>query len=1491
MAIKIKFDSNHDALTPTFVLAHRNGDRIATIPAININFSDKFNSYDELSFVVYKYIDGKKTDIWDDLVDFKLVWCKEWDAWFEITVDIEESENTIKKVTARSLGEAELSQVNVYDLSINTDEEKQNDDYVESKFFNADDEKHSILHRILAFAPHYEIGHVDETLSDIVYSNSYDGVSVYDALLDIAESNRFMIDVSVQLVDGNLKRTVNIYDLSTCGEDTTIFITTDNLADSIEYSTDDASVKNCFYVRAQDEKINEAIATINPNGTRYIWNISDESRADMSDALNGVIDAYNALYQEYMTAHTLNLTRAKTNAYNAIIDAYTAYNETLTRISPIQANYLDLVNAEYKANDFKAFLTSECKPIFNDTITNARIASAVLTSANLSPFYVTEISQSTTTSGVSSEILALAKTLIDTRYEIEVNSATLDEYTDIWTGSFKVTNKENSADTITTSPITIQVLENEVKPILYKVYAILADYSTIGDDIVALFKANDFSNRLSAYNLERLNTLADACQYVLDALLKEGAGDENESPQIDTSSDLYNQVYLPYYNKLTALNTEIATRNSQISTINDLIANMDAIRAEVQNELNFDKYLQDADVWNEFVSYRREDVYADSTYSSDNMTSAEIFEAAQKILEDASTQVKNSSSIQHSIQSSIRNLLMLKEFEPLIDYFSVGNWMRLKVDGNVYKLRLLEYVIDFNDFEKTTVTFSDVMKVSDGLTDVQSILAQASSMASSYSATQKQALAGTKSKSLLDNWAEKGLDLTNLKIVDTANRQDISWDAHGILLREFNADTNEYDNQQMKLINRGIYITDNNWRSLKTAIGKFLYRDPVSGEYNTAYGVNAETLVGKMILGEQLGIYNSSNSLTFDKNGLKVSNLVNSVIINPNVSSLFQVLKGETPVITLNSSGDAVITGTINANGGYFGSVNPFMVTDNGLDGTASSNVSTDDIEQADTFDLYSNGSYSNSFTVEIEKSGETDNINNIDLTLTSVSLLIPYSYTITRTITDTTIDDQSTDISGGDGEDDDDTIIDTSSETTTTTTVTETYTDVASVSVSSTETNVTSYVSVSFLNGTKTYRYTYSFGQSDMLTYLKTLARNSNPDLDSSYSLSNITINGASAIANYKYHFTSYNSYAHIGTDYFNYNDILTVRNGKVTLGITTINDLTVTKNINLGENTYIKGKMASNDYWRLFGGGSSNAGYLELATADDGTEPIYVRQYTGQFATLKRTLTLLDGSGNTILPGTLKCRYFNSTATYIDMNSQVVFKGADTWLGYSSAKNERRLRFSSAGSNGTYKHDTYLYGGNASSTTAIGFYDAKNKHSVLVYTDTTNTLTVGASNFHFKDYSGSTRRPVASATTDKKRVSYIGSKSSGLGIGGQWGNSAFSTRSISVSSSDIRIKKNVNDTEVKSAVDVLNKIKMHSFDWTDGNGHQKIGFIADELEKLDERLSIGGGYNEDGTMNVKSVNDFYLLGYVVKAIQEQQKVIDEQRKEIEKLKMGVSA
>lgn len=96
-----------------------------------------------------------------------------------------------------------------------------------------------------------------------------------------------------------------------------------------------------------------------------------------------------------------------------------------------------------------------------------------------------------------------------------------------------------------------------------------------------------------------------------------------------------------------------------------------------------------------------------------------------------------------------------------------------------------------------------------------------------------------------------------------------------------------------------------------------------------------------------------------------------------------------------------------------------------------------------------------------------------------------------------------------------------------------------------------------------------------------------------------------------------------------------------------------------------------------------------------------------------------------------------------------------------------------------------------------------------------------------------------------------------------------------LALASSDVRIKTNVKDNEVDNASDIINKIKLHSFDWTDGryeNPHQKIGFIVDELEEIDPRFRLEGtgGYDSEGEMNVKCVDEFYLLGYVVKAMQE---------------------
>ena len=103
----------------------------------------------------------------------------------------------------------------------------------------------------------------------------------------------------------------------------------------------------------------------------------------------------------------------------------------------------------------------------------------------------------------------------------------------------------------------------------------------------------------------------------------------------------------------------------------------------------------------------------------------------------------------------------------------------------------------------------------------------------------------------------------------------------------------------------------------------------------------------------------------------------------------------------------------------------------------------------------------------------------------------------------------------------------------------------------------------------------------------------------------------------------------------------------GNVTIDTTTTSAQRVEEmSARNGFKELVKACMALNDYFRIGVGGDNNGGYAEIATADDGNEPIVVRQYTGVFQNLIRTLTLLDGNGNTTFPGHVTAQAFHGHA-----------------------------------------------------------------------------------------------------------------------------------------------------------------------------------------------------------------------------------------------------
>ena len=109
-----------------------------------------------------------------------------------------------------------------------------------------------------------------------------------------------------------------------------------------------------------------------------------------------------------------------------------------------------------------------------------------------------------------------------------------------------------------------------------------------------------------------------------------------------------------------------------------------------------------------------------------------------------------------------------------------------------------------------------------------------------------------------------------------------------------------------------------------------------------------------------------------------------------------------------------------------------------------------------------------------------------------------------------------------------------------------------------------------------------------------------------------------------------------------------LDISAGGTSVGTNIIGTATAVVNTVTGTNSaeLVRGNMADNDQFRiLVGGTATNTGFAEIATADDGTEPIHVRQYTGVFTTLVRTATLLDGSGNTSFPGTVTGTTFSGS------------------------------------------------------------------------------------------------------------------------------------------------------------------------------------------------------------------------------------------------------
>lgn len=802
------------------------------------------NSADEISFDVYKEINGITDPLWNDLSDFKLVYIPDIDEFFQIEVQIEEaSSGIVKSITGTSLCEAELSQVYLYDIQINSEDDIARSDYVVAKFYSQDDYKNCLLGRILSKVPHYKIGHVDKSLWNIQRTYSVDNKTIYNFLTDeCAEQTNCIFSFD------STTRTIDVYDLYTVcndcghrasfndvcpecgssnlkyfGEDTTIYVDRDNLSDEIQFETDTDSVKNTFKLEAGDDEMTAAVINMNPNGSQYLYYFPEETLNDMSEKLRNCI-----------------------NEYNEVLDSKTEEYEK---------------NAEllYEAIDKIQYYTSSMMPEHKTQETSASQQAKLLNASNLSPVAIQSVTTATSVSTANSAVTNYAKVYIRTGYYKVVVKTGKFNYIGYdsngykygsWTGNFTVTSYSDDEDTVDSEMITIKITEQYDTFLQQKMNKLIAkeddDDMSIYDVLSKNHTLESFTKAITYYSLNRLKSFYDAIQTCLDVLV--------EADQASSSSDFYKDLYLPYKQKLQACQTEMDLRNKTIDQWTQKYDYYMKIRNEIQKELNFKNFLDEngEDLYTEFCSFRREDTYQNSNYVSDGLQNAQIFDNAKQFLSAAKKAIVQSGEYQHSLSSNLYNLLLLEPFKPLVDKFELGNWIRIGLEGKIYRLRLISYTLKFSDLSKISVAFSDLTITADGYNDIKSILSKAKSMSTSFPYVQTQAEKGSVAKNTFDEWQSSSLNASMYNISSNSS-SDIVIDNHGILGRSYDDITDSYSDQQIRINNNVIAFTDDNWNTVKTVLGKISY--DFNGQRITKYGLNTDTVISGTIIGGDIYSY------------------------------------------------------------------------------------------------------------------------------------------------------------------------------------------------------------------------------------------------------------------------------------------------------------------------------------------------------------------------------------------------------------------------------------------------------------------------------------------------------------------------------------------------------------------------------------------------------------------------------------------------------------
>lgn len=453
--------------------------------------------------------------------------------------------------------------------------------------------------------------------------------------------------------------------------------------------------------------------------------------------------------------------------------------------------------------------------------------------------------------------------------------------------------------------------------------------SVLGDDNVTIAAINplgtnvlyDFSYYLS-WMSDSLRGKVAAWQNAIDAerepyynlnlayftKMSEASNLEMESEKLDTQITMYyrcrNNIVAEYSTDLVgSYNAAIADAGGTQITIQDSVeatleeidnlialcesekennrsvletrkAELEAVKAQVdavRERLKITSYFTEEE-YTELCHYIFEGSYSDDYVVITDIMSYDDKFAQMKILYDrAMSQLQRASQPTQEFSVDVENFIFIKEFAAWSEQLETGCLINVELDVNdVAALFLSNMTINYDD-HSLKMTFGNRFNKFDPKSLYEDVLGKITKSANTLSYL-KEILYPIKNGAFhsMQEALQTSRNLTMGQALASAN-EEVVIDGSGYTGRK-RLDTGAYDPKQVKITGRNIVFTDDAWETCKVAIGELLF-----GDGGSAYGINAETIIGNVIVGNNLRILDRNGSDMFQAVDDKIEATVKDV--------------------------------------------------------------------------------------------------------------------------------------------------------------------------------------------------------------------------------------------------------------------------------------------------------------------------------------------------------------------------------------------------------------------------------------------------------------------------------------------------------------------------------------------------------------------------------------------------------------------------------------